>query len=95
MLAGNTRSNVTGAVGATLPFVGAALGLAAIAGATGCHMEVLVLPFALIGIASIAAIAVGVAAVRMRRSKRGLVMPVLAICTGLAALGLLASMLGS
>jgi hypothetical protein len=86
MTASNTRSNVAGSVGTGLPFLAAGLGLAAIAGATGCHMEVLIVPLGLLALASISAVVVGVAAIRMRRSKRGLVMPLVSILTGIGTI---------
>ena len=87
MTRSNTRSNVVGAVAAALPVLGTALGLAAIAGVTGCHMEVLLIPISLLAIGAIAAILLGAIAIPLRRSKRGLIMPVLAILTGVISLG--------
>jgi hypothetical protein len=82
----NTRSNTIGAFASTLPFVGAALGIAAIAGVTGCHLEMLLIPFALIICGALLAIVVGVVAIRASRSKRGRIMPIFAIATGVASL---------
>lgn len=86
MARSNTRSNLLGTLGAALPFIGASLGVAAIAGVTGCHMEVLVIPFALLFAGAIAAVLVGGVAMRLRRSKRGLVMPCLAIAAGIGSI---------
>jgi hypothetical protein len=87
MTRSNKRSNVVGAVGAVLPALGTAIGLAAIAGVTGCHMEVLLIPISLLALGAVAAIVLGAVAIPLRRSKRGLIMPVLAILTGVISLG--------
>jgi hypothetical protein len=87
MTRSNTRSNVVGAVAAILPVLGAAIGIAAIAGVTGCHMEVLLIPFSLLAIGAVAAMILGAIAIPLRRSRRGLIMPVLAILTGIMTLG--------
>jgi hypothetical protein len=86
MAGSNTRSNLLGTLGAGLPFIGAALGIAAITGVTGCHLEVLIIPVGLLFAGAIAAVFIGAVAIRARRSKRGLIMPCIAIATGLGSI---------
>ncbi len=89
-LPSNRRSSTFGLVGTLLPAGGAGLGIASIAGVTGCHLEVFILPIGLMFLGCFGAMLLGAFSWRQARSKRGRILPVLAVATGLVGLGLLA-----